>query len=139
MALFCFHAIVYINEQEFIIGFNYDKNTKMKNNINEAELINSMGNYIWVDLTDLKLLSHKPVDSNNKIVQIFISEHIELEFMFEQMSRLESLIGIYWTITRLRNYDASLSSQMRKIRDVESCEYEIETLSQQFNDDNCWH
>lgn len=104
----------------------------MTRNLTPTEITNKLGDNIYVDLDELRIQRYKP-DDCHKAISIYIDEHINSDLLCVKMARLEHLIAIYWMLSKLRHYDSSPASQRRKVIDMESCQYEIETHAERFN------
>jgi len=90
-------------------------------------------NYIYVDLTELRICRHRP-DNDNKIISVYIYPYIDRDLYTRHIFKLEQLIGIYWVLKNLRNYDSSPSSQLRKECEIEDCEDQIRHHAEFFNE-----
>jgi len=89
--------------------------------------------HIFVDLTDLRIC-RQPPKNNNHIITVSIDPHIDRDLLAQHMGKLEQLIGAYWVLKNLRNYDASPSSQLRKECETADCEDQIRHHAEFFNE-----
>jgi len=100
--------------------------------MNEMQKIH--GKNIYVDLTTIRISRQKLDESDNIVIPVFIDAYSEPNFLAQQYSKLEHLLGIFWMLKNLRYYDDSIASQKRKTREIEECEDEIRLLGERFNE-----